>query len=242
MWEGWTSDEDWVRHGLVFAALPDGHTVVRLEQAALIDRRAYTEMVMGVKLEVPNDLFNLHQRVYTVSSGEVVLNSHQGALEALPLASPWVNVDGRLSAVGIYGAETWTLVRRGVRIGGYAGSILTDALCYPARMDLQAVHGPAVLLDTGCLVLSAVDAERTQQLWDQGGVQQLAVADSCRAVRVTGLDGRTYVLAANFGVVEQVVDLAVDALEWCELGTNEIFASKLRVSIDAGKARLFVSG
>jgi len=163
--EGWSNEEGWITHHLAFAALPDGHTTVRLELASLSERRAILDAVMGVKLEVPNDLFNRRERVYHGAFGRKIVAAHEGEPETLPLASHWVNVADRLGVIGIYGADGWTLVRRGKRIGGYAGSILTDALCYPARVGIQAVYGPAVLLDTGCLLFSGMRAAQTKALY-----------------------------------------------------------------------------
>lgn len=233
--EGWASEEDWVWHDLVFAALPDGHTVVRLEHARLIEgRRTYLDALLGVKLEVPNDLFNLHQRVYRGAFGEKVVLSHQGEQEVVVLPSPWVNVDDKVGAIGLYGAEAWTLLRRGHRVGGYAGSVLTDALCYPAQVQLTPICGPATLLDTGALILASADAEVTQQAYSANREARIEVPDPCRAVRIAGRDGRVYLLTANFG--DQSQSLSIDG-QWKDLATGENTSKTL--NLDAGQARVF---
>jgi hypothetical protein len=153
-----------------------------------------------------------------------------------------VNVDDRLGLIGVYGADRWTLVRRGRRTGGYAGSILTDALCYPARIGLQAVHGPAVLLDTGCVILSAVDAERTETYSRTGSAQRLEAGEACRAVMARGMDERTYLLIANFGPGSQDVAVDLAASSWRDLSEGEVVEAedRLGMPVGSGRARLLV--
>ena len=232
--EGWTSEEDWVRHHLVFAALPDGHTVVRLEFARLIDRRTYVDALLGVKLEIPNDVFNLHQRVYCGTFGERIVNAHHGELKTITLSSPWVTVDDKIGVVGLYGSEQWTLVQRGHRVGGYAGSILTDVLCYPAQVQLTPIYGPAVLLDTATLILSSVSAETTAQIYAHNKTARIHTHAMCRAVCVVGLDEKTYLIAANFDEQKQTV--SIDG-HWRELGGKEKPDSGFDLA--PGQARVF---
>jgi len=238
--EGWSSEEDWIAHGLAFAALPDGHTVVRLELAHLAARRAILDRILGVKLEVPNDLFNGGDRTYTTGSGSVVLQALEGSPETVSLDSRWVSVEDRIGLLGVYGADTWSLFRRGARTGGYAGSILTDSLCFPARTDLHAVYGPRTLLDNGCLVLSGVSAEETAAVYGRRQARRLAAGPHCRVMAAPGRDGESYLLAANFGQSPQTVALAAGPSVWRDLvtRTRHVADPQLRLCIPSTRACL----
>ncbi|HHN45909.1 MAG TPA: hypothetical protein ENN09_00570, partial [Planctomycetes bacterium] len=148
--EGWKAAET-ARHILVFSALPDGRTAVRLERAELPPRRVYVAGWAGVKLEIPNDLFNGGKRRYAGTNGVIELASHEGARRLVGLDSKWVCVDGAIGLVLVYGAEGWSILQRGVRMGGHAyGSILTDALCCGISDEPQDFAGPAALIDNAC--------------------------------------------------------------------------------------------
>lgn len=242
--EGWQSKES-VRHGLVFAALPDGHTAIRLELAEAAPRRVYLEGWAGVKMEMPNDGFNGRVRRYFHEGGSATLLSHEGGGEVLEFGSKWVNVEDAIGLVGIYGAETWSVLRRGHRIGGHAfGNILTDALCWGLKRELCDVDGPSNVLDNACVVLSSVSAEETRGIAEGGVLRRLEAGEGVvRAVIVEGRDGRKYVLAANFSGEKASVELDVGEGEWGELGGGgeATAGGGLEVELSAGSARLFAS-
>ncbi|MBE7465847.1 MAG: hypothetical protein HS116_20425 [Planctomycetes bacterium] len=241
--EGWKADEWWIDHRLVFAALPDDRTVLRLEFATLAERRVYIEALEGVKWEVPNDFFNAGRRTYHAAGGARTLEGRLGEPESLDLASPWVNVDDVLGGVGVYGAASWSLLRRGARIGGYCGSILTDALCWPGRWTREAVNGPATLLDTGVVLFSSVSAAATRTFHERNQARRLEAPGMLRAVRITGLDGREYVLAANFGAEPAQATLQAGGGTWLDLVSGKAAGSNgsLAVDLEPTRARLFMA-
>lgn len=203
--EGWRRS-DLVEHRIAFAALPDGHTAVRLELASIGALRLYLGGVEGVALRVANDLFNGMKRTYYGQRGVHAADGPPPADECVEMGSPWLNVEDRIGLIGVYGARSWWLVRTARREGGYAGSIYSDRLCFPARLALHEALGPADLLDTGCLVLSSVDAASTERLWRDGIARRLDCGEGrARAVLVLGRDGEAYVLAANFSALDACV-------------------------------------
>lgn len=238
-------------HRIVFAALPDGHTVVRLEVADLPPRRVYLGSWAGVNLSIPNDLYNGRVRRYVTAAGPMELRSYVGPQQVLNLASPWVNVDDAIGVIGIYGADTWSVLRTGQQMGGYAfGNILVDTLCYGLQTEPADVTGPARILDNACLVLSSVDSERTGRLHADGSATRLSCVDAAtgkapadvRAVQVRGLDGREYVLVANFSDSNQQV--VADAMKgrWTDLASGESVDGQHGANLNLGRAaaRLFV--
>ncbi len=193
--EGWTGSDP-VRHRYAVAALPDDRTMIVLEYCRL-QVRSYLAAVKGIKLNVPNDLFNGYSRKYATASGEVIAGGTGAQL--VPLRSRWVNVEAKIGVVGIYGANSFVLYQAGERrAAGYGSSLYYDELCFPARLGPLAVDAGTAVLDCGSCVLSGADADETRQ-FSETGVNRLACADQLvRAVQVLAADGRFYVVAVNF--------------------------------------------
>ncbi|MBN1808925.1 MAG: hypothetical protein JW909_07625 [Planctomycetes bacterium] len=239
--EGWHADSA-ARHHIVFAALPDGRTAVRLERAVLDPRRVFLRRWAGVKLEIPNDIFNGGSRCCRAAGGEFVLPSHRGERQVVTLDSTWVNVDDSIGLVGLYGADTWSILRRGCPVGGYAyGNILTDAFCWGLDLEPRDLAGPAVLFDNACVVLSSVDASLTARLASQSFAERVA-CDSvdCRAVRVLGADGRSYLLVACFGASTSTPFAAFPEGPWVDIVSGAPAATP--PALEPAQAMLFASG
>ena len=193
--EGWTGS-DRIPHHLAVAALPDDRTMLVLEHCRA-STRVYLNEVKGLKLNVPNDLFNGFRRRYFAETGEIVAEGREQ--RTLPLRSRWANVEGAIGVVGIYGAEELALFQAGQRrAAGYADSLYYDELCFTCRTGLWDESPGAVLLDCGSMVLSGASVDETRAA--AGQVEAIGTGQELvRAVRVQGADGKTYVLVANFG-------------------------------------------
>ncbi len=127
MAEGWKGTER-AEHHYAVAALPDERTMIVLEYCRL-RLRIYLAEVKGLKLNVPNDLFNSFQRTYFTEQGETVADGR--AEQTLNLRSRWVNVEDAIGAVGIYGAHSFSICQAGKRrASGYADSLYYDELCF----------------------------------------------------------------------------------------------------------------
>ena len=193
--EGWTGS-DHALHQYAVAALPDDRTMVVLEYCRL-HVRSYLGAVKGLKLNVPNDIFNGCSRTYHTASGDLIVGGTGDQLQELE--SRWLNVEDAIGAVGIYGADSFVLYQAGARrAAGYGSSLYYDEFCFPCRLGPLAVDAGTVVLDCGSCVLSGADAEETRQL-AAVGVTRLACDDEgVRAVQVQATDGRSYALAVNF--------------------------------------------
>lgn len=193
--EGWTGSDP-VRHAYAVAALPDDRTLLVMERCQ-VQHRTFLTAVKGLKLNVPNDLFNEGRRRYFAAAGETVVEgTAQGLTE---LVGRWVNVEDRLGVVGLYGADNWLLYQAGHRrASGYDASLYYDELCCPGRVGLWSEDPGTVVLDCASAVLSGADRVETAALL-ASGCRVLATDGTVRAVAVRGADGRGYVLAANLG-------------------------------------------
>ncbi|NLF32795.1 MAG: hypothetical protein GX591_18135 [Planctomycetes bacterium] len=205
--EGWKG-EDLARQRLAYVALPDGHTVVGLQRCAAGGRRFYLTEVQGLRLNVANDLFNDFQRTLATEAGRTVVTTPAPRDELIDLHSRWVNVDDRLGAIGLYGAETMHLRRTPRRCAGRYESLHVEQFAWSARLGAHDVMGGAVLFDVGWLAVSALDAAATAEL--AAANRHAALADlpaGLRGVRVRAADGAEYAVIANFGDTPEPVDV-----------------------------------
>ncbi|MGQ9629494.1 MAG: hypothetical protein ACUVXI_04150 [bacterium] len=201
--EGWSAEES-ALHQIAFVALPDEHTVIGFQHCRTVGHRTYVAEVKGLHLNLPNDLYNHFKRLVITAREEISLESPPGRDQVVDLGSTWANVDGRLGVVGLYGAKQLAVHRSCQRRGGRYASLYVDEICFHCALATKAVDPHTVILDVGWAVLSDASSDET------GRFAQLYVAgptDSAhphiRWVRVRGLDGRDYVVLANFGAEEQ---------------------------------------
>ena len=199
MAEAWTGTDSAVHH-LVFAALPDGHTVVGLQYAQSAPRRAYFKRIMGLHLNLPNDLFNGYRRILHTAGGELPVESPAPRDEVLDLKSRWANIDGRLAVVGLYGADSLVLCRTAEPRGGVLKSLFVEELAWKYQGQVFAAEPESILLDAGWMVGASLDEKRTEQWAAENRAAEIKVGPrDLRAVRVSACDGREYMVAANFG-------------------------------------------
>lgn len=204
--EGWKRTAHSARHHMAFVALPDAHTVVGLQLCRTEPYRTYVRDVQGLALQVPNDLFNGGQRLLETATGS-------RPLQALPvdedvsLDSVWACIDSQLGVVGVYGAETLTLVRHAARQGGKYASLQVETVCFGRLGKTTAFPPSTTVLDSGWIALASADSVATQRA--AAAARCLATPTGCdlRAVEVEGRDGRLFWVAANFGDVGTVLTL-----------------------------------
>lgn len=236
--EGWVS-VDPAHHRYAVAALPDERTMVVLEYCRL-GVRSYVSEIKGLKLNVPNDLFNRYRRTYLTDAGPTMMDGR--GKQILRTGSKWANVENTIGIVGVYGADWVTIFQAGERrASGYADSLYYDEICYPCRIGTHAVDAGAVVLDCGSVVLSKATAEETAE-FAAGGVEQLECGNTgFRAVRISGANGDNYVLVANFGDEEGLVTLDTRSDCAVDLASGEQIAltnCKIDVELAGGAAAL----
>ena len=197
--EGWRG-QDLARHRLAYVALPDGHTVVGLQRCVAGSSRVYLDEVQGMHLNVANDLFNGFERTLATEAGETVVCTPAPADEWINLHSRWVNVDDKLGAIGLYGAETMSLRRTAGRCAGRYESLHVEQLAWGGRLGTHDVPSGGVIFDVGWLVVSALDVAATAELAAANRNTTVdGLAANLRGVRVRARDGADYLVIANFG-------------------------------------------
>jgi len=237
--EGWTG-HDLATHHLVFAALPDGHTVIGLELIRVGRSRVLVHSIKGLHLNIPNDLYNGFARTLATASGPLTLTSPAPGDELIALSSRWACVDGRLGVIGIYGATTLALSRAATRRGGAYHSLYVDELCWPGHIGSQWADPGATLLDVGWAVLSGADERMTRTFAEESRTRPLTLAwPDVRGVTIVAADDQTYQLIANFG--PETVCIPVTAPDDATACTDLGAATRIGpagLELHAGQARL----
>jgi len=204
-------DEDVAIQELAFAALPDDATVVGLQRAKATNR-VFLRQAKGLMLQIPNDVFNGFTRTYTTADGELTLQGRDGQEAKLELADGWINVEGRVGVVALSGAPLTLLhpEKPGIPIKAHAwwqshghtggGFLYVDEICMVCEDELAAYDAGETLFDVAFAVQVDVGADDTAA-FAKANAQAAVAVDSpdVRAVRVVGADGKTYLVAANFG-------------------------------------------
>jgi hypothetical protein len=223
--EGWNGT-DLARHGLVFCALPDGHTVVGLHFCTALKMRVYPASIQGLHYQLPNDLYNNFTRRIVSAGGERILQAPAATDGVIDLHSRWAAIDGKLGLLGLYGADSLTIERRTTRRGGAFESLFLESFGFPGDFDPRPRWPGEILLDAGWAMVSSVDESAMRQFANVNSAALLpGRPEGIRAVAVTGIDGIRYELA---------VSLTGNAGE-LPRGTGEVLAT-------AGGARLSCLG
>lgn len=195
--EGWRGSMGLI-HQIVFAALPDGHTVVGIQHCRAGAIRAYVTEAKGLLLNLPNDLFTGFERRVSVEGGTVILTRPVAHDETLGLGSRWACVDDRIGVLGLYGAGELTVSRSMARRGGKYASLHVEELCFPCLMGPQSFSPGEVIFDVGWAVLASAGCDDVRAMVRDSAVVA-GLPDDVRAVQVTGRDARVYTVCANFG-------------------------------------------
>lgn len=172
------------RNNLVYCALPDDRTVVTMQRCTAL-RRCWLLRVKPLNYNLPNDIWNGETRDY-VQRGNAL------------------TADGRLTITGVYGGEVRVHhnEKRTIGLQHISGVNLTNNIIYGdrgmLRVDELLIGGadkPAwypdesTIFDIGA-VIRTDDIAAEAEHFAEGDV---------RAIRVIGADGRSYIVAANFG-------------------------------------------
>lgn len=246
--ESW-SGTDSALHQVAFAALPDAHTVVCLQFCQMGERRGYVSEVRGLHLNIPTDV--LSPASYTIASAEGTCTLQnpppETALNALQ--SNWACVQDAIGVVGLYGAQSLVLDRSTHRRDSSLQSMLSDCLLWPYLEGHRAVEAGTTILDSGWATLSSVNAAQTHAFAKNNSTAAIdlhstapatGVTERLRALSVQAMDGKRYVLVANFG--GQTASVQADRLiasgRLHDLSSAEVFTASDCIPLPLGQVRL----
>ncbi len=189
---------DMARHDIAFAALPDGHTVIGLERVTIGPKRAWITELKGLHLNIANDVYNRFRRDLRSPAGLRSLIGPAARDEDIPLGGRWANVDERLGAALLYGADEFVLSRSARRRGGRYRTLHVEELCAPCRSGAFPAEPGEIVLDVGWAALASADAQTTAAFAARAAGAAPVREGNRRAVTIEGLDGRRYTVVADF--------------------------------------------
>jgi len=220
------------RKQIAFAALPDGHTALCLQNAKALGR-VFVGQVKGLFWNIPNDIYNKRERTFYHENGEDYLRGGEFAnrYETVALGN-YVNVDRK---VGLACNRQLMLVRSGrrqvdIKDRENSGSLYTEEICAQYANVPRWYDKGAEMIDLG-FAMGIGDGKATKQLAASLISPQFA---GLKTVGAEGKDGALYILAANFTGEPKTADFSV-------LGKIENVAEhthQTEITLEAGQAIL----
>ncbi len=183
---------------IVFAALPDDATVICMQFAKTV-QLVYLNEIQGLRLQIPNDIFNNGSRTYYVSGKEFTLKGCDGQ-ESVIDADEYLTADGVLSVARLYGEDSLKIHHPdkrqiGIRHKPKAGGMLfADEILCPYHTGFKAYNSGEILVDIGVMLRSGATSEKAFVY----KTLSESLPEKFRAVIVSGVDGHDYLLVVNF--------------------------------------------
>lgn len=222
--EGTAPQQELALQDLLFAALPDGASMIVLQRARVANRRAHLKRFGSLFLLMPNDIFNAATRRYSTEHETRALPGAQSTAELLDLRSRWVCIDERLCVCGIDADASLKLRRPGRRQIDLkfhpwrphvwnGGNLYCDELYGTCQFQHAAVDAGALLYDDTWVICTegaaaiAARISASARRWTPRG-------DALCCVSCAGQDGRIYLVLHNRSDADCTRTLA---LPWNEL-------------------------
>ena len=201
-------EEDTLRNQIACTALPDGVTMLTLQLCTAM-KNCHVSRVIGLNLNIPNDIFNDFRRTYVHRENRIT-------------------VDNKLTVASIYGGEL-TVLRPPYRQIGLTksewiyydrGFLHTDIIAMPAIERPSWFENKEIVYDIGAAVLcdGGFDGGRNMEKLE------FAEYPRVRAVRVEGADRKLYTFAANFGEEDAILTLEGIGSVTVAAGAADLFA------------------
>lgn len=237
-----------------FCALPDDRTVVVLQYAKALSP-CYLTGLSALNLRLPNGPFNGDQRTFYNGSGNnadeilsTIYAPHPEGDELVSNGGGWINADNKLGVTAIYGGAPFlsrspsqdTYMHKGDKTSLIGGFLYCDVIAQKRFFEPTLFEENAEIFDCGAVIRTET-AEQTKA--GCGGAAKRLTLDTAariRAVEITGADGKTYILAANFNREPQTFTLPTEGRAAVRLATGEKLSGPL--TLEAAEAALFVIG
>lgn len=148
----------YARQQIVCAALPDGKTMLVMDYAVII-KEITLQMVKGLCLKMPNDLFNASRRHYRGDGFDEILTGNPGRDDTKIINSKYLIIDDELSVQNVYGSEKLTLYRPAEpqiiirkQYGPWMTSLYADEICSTFSAGIRRWRPKEVVIDCGTAV------------------------------------------------------------------------------------------
>jgi len=240
--EGQTREET-AREEIAVAALPDDSTMIVLQRAKTLNR-VILKTVKGLHYNVPNDLFNNCTRKYKTESSEFSLTGLEAENKTLKTSSKTIEIDKSINISSIYGIKELSIYRPGERQvyifgkpasqGRSGGNLFCDEICHPCINSKKSYHKDQLLFDQGFVV--NVNNAKTEVSSVETGNSEI------KAVRVSGSDGKTYLMVANFAKNEIQADFELPEVTKAEvLYGKQVTVSNRQISLVLAPHQIILS-
>lgn len=231
---------------IVFAALPDDATTVVM-QYAYTHNRTYVKTIKGLKLNVPNDVYNDFKRIYYYDQQKKLSTGNNGCEEVLDVNGNWINIDDSLGVIKGYGSSKLSIYCPGQRKVGIrnvlyqrdTGNLCSDVICGRLSLSPQWADKGEVLIDEGAVVIAGVTAKETKELAEKQYDVSVTGGSMIRSVSVMGNDGKIYIVLSNFGKETQDATVHFKG-QWTMKNLVTGAACEPVISIEGGGAEIIV--
>ncbi len=180
----------YARQQTVCAALPDGKTMLVMDYA-VITKEITLQLIKGLGLKMPNDLFNGSKRHYQGNNFDEVLPGNPGRDDSRIIDSDYLVIDGELSVQNVYGSDKLTLYRPAepqiiIRKphGPWLHSLYADEICSVFTPGPRRYRPGTVVIDCGAAVTAGNRPGQAKRI--KSGMEY------------TTPDGTKYLLTASF--------------------------------------------
>lgn len=204
---------------IAFAALPDETTAICFQYAKAL-YRVYINVIKGLMLHIPNDIFNEKIRTYYTCEKSLHLKGCPGEKELILLNSNWVNIDDCLSVQALYGGNLsiFRPARRQIGIKRQErteGMLYADEICCPYIEGQKYYNSGETIIDTGFIIQAGMNHTETRKTTTRHTMLNEDIPNDVRAAIITGADGERYLFVANFG--DANADIKLNIGETCEI-------------------------
>jgi hypothetical protein len=198
------------------AALPDGKSMIILEKTVCVKECAF-DSLRTIGWKIPNDVHNGYKRTFIWERGSADLKKGFPS-EVIDTGSSWLTVEGELSFVLGYGADSFKIHIPELPMGPikscqYMRSLYMNEICGRVEDDLSYRYMPGdIIADTGYAVMTGVSAGECPNYT----LEKVESDDALRVVRFTTPEA-VWLFAANFGDRELLWEKRSIAPGACEL-------------------------
>ncbi len=146
---------------LVFAMLPDGRAMLRIE-IARARRPVRLLEIAGLNLNLANDIFTGHQFDLISDAGARRVPGLGGADEEAAIASPWVCLPGELGIVAAGSAPPPFVLATAARRRRAYETLLVERLYWPLHRTARLYAEGELILDTAVWLIPGATADETR--------------------------------------------------------------------------------